>query len=246
MTPPNTGWPSEGSPSSPQSSLFKTSLPSMPLKALADHLQVGDLLFIRLRARPFVEAADVMLTWTNHVGIVLNTHRKEPVIAESVVPMSRLSRLSRVVARSDYWRVAVKRPSEPLTVRQQARLEQAVQRRLGAMYDVGFNLNSNWQFCSKFVREVMHEATGLQLGEIETLADLFSNNPQARLGFWKLWYLGRIPWERQTVTPVSVMLSPTLRTVFDGHVLMPHHTASESRRRADTSGWSGISSLPTG
>jgi hypothetical protein len=230
----SSGWPR---------SAYRTSLPTMPLQALADHLQVGDLIFIRLRARPFTEAADVMMSWTNHVGVVISTHRKEPIVAESVVPMSRLTRLSRVISRSDYWRVAIKRLPEPLTGRQQARLLSAAQRRMGILYDGGFNLNSRRQFCSKFVREVMAEATGQKLGEIETLGDLFRNNPEARLGFWKVWYLGRIPWERETVTPVSLMLSPTLRTVFDGHVLMPHRDALEHRRAE--SGWSGISSLPT-
>jgi hypothetical protein len=226
------------------SSSFKASLPTMPLQALADHLQVGDLLFIRLRARPFVEAADVMMTWTNHVGVVLRTTGKEPIIAESVVPMSRLSQLSRVIDRSDHWRVSVKRLPEPLTLRQHARLEEAVRKRLGILYDGGFNLQSRRQFCSKFVREVMAEATGGQLGEIETMADLFHNNPDARVGFWKIWYLGRIPWERKTVTPVSVMLSPTLHTVFEGHVLMPDRVKRE-QRRLESDWHSGISSLPT-
>lgn len=224
---------------------IRTSLPTMPLQVLAGHLQVGDLLFIRLRARPFVEAADVMLSWTNHVGVVISTHGKEPLIAESVVPMSRMSRLSRVIGRSDYWRVAVKRLPEPLTARQQTRLEEAARKRMGVLYDAGFNLHSRRQFCSKFVREVMAEAIGQKLGEVETLSELFNNNPEARIGFWKLWYLGRIPWARKTVTPVSLMLSPTLSTVFDGHVLMPNRASIESRR-PDSSGWSGVSSLPTG
>lgn len=235
--------PPSGPPDEPLGSCFRASLPTMPLQSLAQHLQVGDLVFIRLRARPFVEAADVMLSWTNHVGVVLSTHLKEPIIAESVVPMSRLSRLSRVINRSEFWRVAIKRLPEPLTVRQQTRLEEAVRKRLGVLYDGGFNLHSRRQFCSKFVREVMAEATGRKLGEIETLAELFGNNPEARVGFWKVWYLGRIPWERKTVTPVSVMLSASLQTVFDGHVLMPHRIAREQPRR-DGEWSSGLSSLP--
>ncbi|MFT3859491.1 MAG: YiiX/YebB-like N1pC/P60 family cysteine hydrolase [Aquabacterium sp.] len=180
-----------------------------------------------------------MLRWSSR------TDGKEPILAESVVPMSRRTRLSKVIARSDYWRVAVKRPLEPLTARQQLKLHEAVRKRMGVLYDGGFNLRSNRQFCSKFVREVMYEATGLRLGEIETMRDLFQNNPEARVPFWKLWFLGRIPWERQTVTPVSVMLTPCLHTVFDGQVLMPHRSGMRARR-LDSSGWSGISSLPAG
>ena len=150
-----------------------------------------------------------------------------------------------MIGRSDYWRVAVKRLPEPLTARQQTRLEEAARKRMGVLYDAGFNLHSRRQFCSKFVREVMAEAIGQKLGEVETLSELFKNNPEARIGFWKLWYLGRIPWARKTVTPVSLLLSPTLSTVFDGQVLMPNRASIESRR-PDSSGWSGVSSLPTG
>ncbi len=234
--------PHRGPRDEPSSSSFRASLPTIPLHSLAENLQVGDLVFIRLRARPFVEAADVMMSWVNHVGVVLSTHHKEPVIAESVVPMSRLTRLSRVIDGSEFWRVSIKRLPEPLTARQQVRLQEAVRQRLGVLYDGGFKLRSRRQFCSKFAREVIAEAAGYKLGEIETLADLFANNPQARVGFWKVWYLGRIPWERQTVTPVSVMLSASLQTVFDGHVLMPHRALKEYRPDGEWS--SGLSSLP--
>lgn len=243
-TTPSTG-PGAGASRWP-SSFFKASLPTIPFQALAEHLQVGDLVFIRLRARPFIEAADVMMSWTNHVGVVVGTRNKEPVIAESVVPVSRMSRLSKVVNRSDEWRVAIKRLPEPLTPKQRARLEDAARQRMGLLYDAGFNLDSGRQFCSKFVREVMFEATGERLGEVETLGDLFRNNPDANVPFWKIWYLGRIPWKRRTVTPVSVMLTASLHTVFDGYVLMPHRVAKERRRR-ESGDWStGLSSLPMG
>jgi len=40
----------------------------------------------------------------------------------------------------------------------------------------------------------------------------------ADLGFWKVWYFGRIPWQRETVTPASVLSSAQLRPIFDGVV----------------------------
>jgi len=54
------------------------------------------------------------------------------------------------------------------------------------------------------------------LAEVETFATLLADRPEVDLGFWKLWYFGRIPWARETVTPASMLRSPEVRTIFDG------------------------------
>ena len=92
----------------------------------------------------------------------------------------------------------------------------AARRRTGILYDTGFGLHSHRQFCSRYVREVLAEATGVEVGEVQTFTDLLRQQPGASLGFWKLWYFGRIPWDRATVTPASLLRSPALQIVFDG------------------------------
>jgi hypothetical protein len=52
-------------------------------------MKVGDLVFIRVGVRPFLEVADATDSWTNHVGIVVDTSGAEPVIGESTFPLSR-------------------------------------------------------------------------------------------------------------------------------------------------------------
>jgi hypothetical protein len=47
------------------------------------HLAVGDIVFTRVTARPFLEVAEATVCWTNHVGIVVATDGPEPLIAES-------------------------------------------------------------------------------------------------------------------------------------------------------------------
>ena len=89
-------------------------------------------------------------------------------------------------------------------------------RRAGILYDTGFNLHSRRQFCSRYVREVLIEATGQSVGEVETFSHLLASRPNANVGFWKAWYFGNIPWDRETVTPASLLRSPALKTVFDG------------------------------
>ncbi|MBN3821173.1 hypothetical protein G3N57_33685, partial [Paraburkholderia sp. Se-20369] len=64
-------------------------------------------MFIRVPARPFREVADATGSWTNHVGIVVDTSGAEPVVAESTFPWAKLTPLSRFVARSEGGRVAL-------------------------------------------------------------------------------------------------------------------------------------------
>jgi len=93
-----------------------------------------------------------------------------------------------------------------------------MRRRLGRLYDTGFNLHSRRQFCSRFVREVLHESTGEVIGEVQTFRELLECNRETDLRLWNLWYFGRIPWDRATVTPGSLYTSHSLRVVFDGTV----------------------------
>jgi hypothetical protein len=65
------------------------------------------------------------------------------------------------------------------------------------------------------VREVLAEATGVNVGEVQTFADLLKQHPGVSLDFWKVWYFGRIPWQRTTVTPASLLQSHALQIVYD-------------------------------
>lgn len=193
-------------------------LPAVQETALAQQLQVGDLVFIRVPALPFIKVAATTNSWTNHVGIVVATDGAEPQIAESTFPFSKRGGLARFLARSEGGRVEVSRLNTPLSNDQQRVLQRSAQARMDVFYDTGFDLHSRRQFCSRFVYEVVREASGVELGQVETFATLLKHNPEADLDFWKLWYFGRIPWQRETVTPASVLNSPKLHAVFDGYV----------------------------
>lgn len=177
-------------------------------------LQTGDLVFIRIPAFLFRKVADASASWTNHVGIVVGQENGEWMVAESCVPLARQCTFAAFVGRSENGRYCLRRLPAPLDADQQARLRQAAAKRLGTLYHTGFALHSRRQFCSKFVYEVLREACGITVGRIETFATLLSRNPQTSIGFWRLWFFGRIPWQRETITPASQLACPQLQTVF--------------------------------
>jgi hypothetical protein len=193
------------------------------LPHLASALNVGDVIFIRVLAKPFREVASATRSWTNHVGVVIGRIDGEPLVGESKFPLSRVTPLSAFVRRSERGRVAVCRLRAPLNDQQRERVREAALRRVGIWYDTGFNLLSRRQFCSRYVREVLHEATGIPIGEVQTFAALLGQHPGADLSFWRLWFFGRIPWTRETVSPASLLHCPELQPVFDGHAVAPYH-----------------------
>jgi len=73
---------------------------------------------------------------------------------------------------------------------------------------------------------VLAEATGQALGDVESFSTLLSHNPQINLAFWKVWYFGRIPWQRETVSPASLLHSPAMTPVFEGAVSQVSHRAT--------------------
>jgi hypothetical protein len=195
-----------------------STLPILKSRELEGTLRAGDIVFTRIRGAPFRQIADATGTWTNHVGIVVGFNRTGAVVAESRVPLSCRTRFVNFVRRSAEGRVAVLRLPRPLGDQEIRRLQRETACRMGRLYDTGFNLHSRRQFCSRFVREVLEESTGEVVGDVMTFRDLLERKPEADLRLWKVWYFGRIPWERTTVTPGSLYASPALRVVFDGAV----------------------------
>lgn len=186
---------------------------------LVSSLQVGDVVFIQVPWLLFRKVGEATGSWTNHVGIVVDTSGAEPVIAESRLFRAGTASLSEFVARSQDGRLALRRPTVVLTPRQQDAIVRAAQARYGRWYDTGFDLQSSRQFCSRFVYEVLREGAGQEVGRVQRFSELLAQRPEADQRFWRVWFFGRIPWDRQTITPASQLHSPALQTLFDGYAI---------------------------
>lgn len=195
-------------------------LPEIEMPILRQQIRPGDVVFIGIPIYLFRKVAESTGTWTNHVGVVTQIRPDgEVVIAESTFPFSRETTLTAFVQRSKNQRVAIAHLPFALSAQEQHALQNAVQRRLGTFYDTGFNAQSKRQFCSRFVYEVLAESINLQVGKVETFRTLLNRHPEADLSFWRMWYFGQIPWNRQTITPASLLESKKLKVFFDGRVV---------------------------
>ena len=178
-------------------------------------LQDGDVIFIRISNFLYRRVAETSNSWESHVGIIFRGVDERWWVAESGVPVSKFTPLEKFVDRSEKNRFIVRRCRDCLTAEELTRLRQSAESRMGRLYHLGFNYDSQRLFCSKFVYDVYQEATGREIGQIETFRQLMSANPKAPGLFWRLWFLGFIPWNRRCVTTTSQLKDTRFITVFD-------------------------------
>ncbi|MEQ4925079.1 YebB family permuted papain-like enzyme [Proteus hauseri] len=180
-------------------------------------LEIGDIVFTCIGTSLFRQISSASLCWSNHVGIIIGHNGEDYLVAESRVPLSTTTTLTRFINRSAEKRYGIRRLKTQLSDEQKNALIAEVPSRLHKLYHTGFKYESSRQFCSKFVFDIYKSALSIRVGEIETFKELLTKNPEAKLQFWKLWFIGQIPWERTTVTPASLWQHPQLSLIFRSH-----------------------------
>jgi hypothetical protein len=194
-----------------------TSKSDLPLcEKVSLEARSGDLIFIAIDSFIFRQIADTTKTWTSHVGIIFY-EKGEWVVYESRVPKSTVTPLCDFISRSVGDQVNLRRYQLPHNRSMIKFLKSEAKDRLGLYYNTGFDYdNEGRMFCSKYVYDVFMQA-GIEVGKLETLEEVFEQNPEADVNFWNRWYLGRIPWQRRTVTPASQLRDPKFITVFSNN-----------------------------
>lgn len=182
------------------------------LQQLEVELKEGDILFTSIPNFLYRAIEKGTDSPTSHVGIAIRQNNQW-MVAESKVPLSRLSSLDNFVGRSANSWVSVKRLKTPLNDDQVFALKGACLGKLGRWYDFGFNYHSKGLFCSKFVYDAYLEACGIKIGQLETVEQLLGHCPVESIAFWRLWFCGFIPRNNTTVTPHSQYMDSQLREV---------------------------------
>ena len=110
-------------------------------------------MFIRVPANALRDAAGATGAWANRFGIVVDTSG-DSVIAESALAWTKLTPLSRFVARTDGGRIALavaSRRRAPMRSQVHATAEQ----RIDALLGNRFNLRTRRGFCARYVSDVL-------------------------------------------------------------------------------------------
>lgn len=175
----------------------------------------GDLVFLDIPVGLFRRVAAATGSWTSHVGIVFRDSRGHWVVDEGAIPLSTERPLCDFLKKSTKYRFEIRRLNRSLNAQEIAQMKVVANSHMGEIYDLGFNFDSNRMFCSKFVY-LIYQSISVDVGRLQTFRELFEENPKASLLFWKLWYFGRIPFDRRTVTPASQLQDLKFTTVMRG------------------------------
>ncbi len=88
----------------------------------SDKYEVGDIVFTTIGTRLFGQISEASQCWCNHVGIIIGHDGSDYLVAESRVPLSTTTTLTRFIARSACHRFAIKRLKGGLDESQKKRL----------------------------------------------------------------------------------------------------------------------------
>jgi hypothetical protein len=179
---------------------------------------IGDIVFTRIGGPIFTKVAVTTLSWSSHVGIIVDYQNGDWIVAESGVPFVRKTPLRKFLGRSAGQKFSIRRLKVPPTAEQQRAMLVFADSQMGKLYSLGFNLESSDTFCSKFVHDDVYASTHQSIGEVETFQHLLHRNPRAPLWFWRTWFLGSVPWRRTTITPASELASPLLTPVVENNL----------------------------
>ncbi|WP_175883200.1 YiiX/YebB-like N1pC/P60 family cysteine hydrolase [Burkholderia sp. BCC0044] len=134
-------------------------MPLATLRTLAAGAHVGDLVFIRVPASGPQGAAGTSGSagaWANRFGIVVDTSGDEPVIAESTAfAWTKLTPLSRFVARTDGGRIALARRVAAASADAQRHVHALAEQRIDALLGSRFNPRVRRGFCVRYVTDVL-------------------------------------------------------------------------------------------
>jgi len=172
----------------------------------------GDIIFINNLNPVSREVARVCQTWATHIGIIFF---EEDVwqVAESTFPFSRKITLQKFIDNSHGGQLEIYRV-ENLSYNDILELKKASNSYMRIPYDLCFNYDSKWLYCSKFVYLTYLNALKIKIGKVETFRDMIESNPNFNLAFWRLWYLGRIPWDKKCISISSIISNRILTKVY--------------------------------
>lgn len=181
---------------------------------LQSQVKEGDLVFVEIDSKLFDKVAKTQNHWSSHIGIAMK-HEGEWVVAESTIPVSKMTPFCDFVDKGYNTRIAAKRFHRPLADEEIEDLQAEASKRLGIAYHLGFKLRSNRMFCSKFVNEVYDAALGVPVGEVQTFRELMDNTEHPEvIKFWRWWFFGAIPWKRETLTPATQFFDSNFYEVY--------------------------------
>lgn len=169
--------------------------------------QEGDIIFHISNSSQSLAIQQATGLKYSHMGIVLFKNG-QPYVFEASKTV-RYTPLKNWISQGKGGEFVTKRLKKPLTESQIKQLYVMAKQYQGKSYDLTFEWSDDKMYCSELVWKMYQEATGLQLGKLETLGDFNLTTPLVRAKL-KERYGDNIPIKQQVISPVSIFNSSLL------------------------------------
>jgi hypothetical protein len=174
----------------------------------------GDIVFQTSRSAQSLAIQLATKSPYSHMGIVYVRDGK-PFVFEAVQPV-KLTPLDGWIERGEGRHVVVKRLRDAdarLTVDALRKMRAIGEQLAGRDYDPYFEWSDERVYCSELVWKVFERGAGIELGELQTIADFDLSNPavQAKV---RERYGDHVPLDEVVISPAAIFAAPDLETVY--------------------------------
>ena len=154
----------------------------------------------------------------SHMGM-LYKNGGDWYVYEAVQPVKRTP-LNKWILRGEDGHYVIKRlknSEQVLTPATLKKLQQAGEKYNGKDYDIYFGWSDDKIYCSELVWKIYKEATGIEIGKLQTLSDFDLSHPTVQKKM-KERYGNSIPENETVISPAAMFDSDELITVSSGYL----------------------------
>lgn len=175
-------------------------------------LRDGDIVFQYSGSMQCAAIAQATSSPYTHCGIVFIEDGK-PMVWEAIGPVLKTPYFEWMKhGVNDH--VVIKRLKDvaPLSVEHIVAMKAEGEKEMGRPYDIRFNMDEEYIYCSELVWKIYERGAGLRVGTIERFGDMDFSGAEARRVL-KERFGDAFPADQEVVTPASLFRSPLLYTV---------------------------------
>jgi hypothetical protein len=194
-------------------------------------LKSGDLVFQTIRTGQTLAVAAASASAYTHVGIIRIDENGAPLVVEAVGPVREVP-LEKWVTQGIFDRMTVIR-LDGLTEKQAKDILKAAEKYYGRPYDFFFLFDKERIYCSELVYYAFKEGAGIELGKIQEVSELNTDNFAVQKLIKKRWqsytpcherkaktYSACLPLilSQKLVTPTSIANDPRGEVIYKNYL----------------------------
>lgn len=185
-------------------------------------LKSGDLVFQTIDTGQTLAVAAASASVYTHVGIIKIDENGAPLVVEAVGPVREVP-LEKWITQGIFDRMAVMR-LDGLTEEQTAKVLKAAEKYYGRPYDFFFLFDKERIYCSELVYYAFKEGAGINIGKIQEVSELNTDNFAVQKLIKKRWQYYTPCHERGAKT-----FSACLPLMLSQKLITPTSVANDSR-----------------